>query len=204
MIYAFICTKPSRRCPGKNDMLLPYTVAWLGYASMWLAERVQIVHVGPQCPAGFPPILRHIPIDEADHHKKLAYAMELAEVGDNDICVLPQLTQPIRRPRLLAVVVDAVRRTGRTTITATVSPAQRWRHLRPDGTWTPPTAEGVDTLLDGVLYAWQGLDGLADVFNPAAPHTVISYPAPYIIDIDHPEDIPPALPSMWAETLLKS
>lgn len=204
MIYAVLTTKPSLRLPGKNPLLLPYTLAWLQYASLWCHEPLVIISVGEyKCP-NLPPKIPHIwVVDGMGHYEKLRTAMAAyPEASDDDVCVLPQLTQPCRSKYLLARAVCHCRQSHRTVVTASVMPSQSWRYLDTQGRWRK-ARDGSNLVYDGYLYAWQGAKGLVDVFDPDAPHEVVhTYHRWGLIDIDSPGDIPPALGAIWAETLL--
>lgn len=204
MIFCYICTKSSTRYPGKNDMLLPYTLAWLGYASMYAPEPVTVLSVGPRRPAGLPPDIAHCPVKNGSTHKEaLAAAMSYSGASGEDVCALPQLTQPLRSPLLLREAVQACRATGLTVVTANMMQPTGWRALDDAGRWQSHTDEAAQPVIDGRMYAWRGYEGLDDVFDQGTRHAMLIVNEPWgLVDIDRPADVPPGLPAMWAGSLL--
>lgn len=202
MIYAFICTKESVRFPGKNELLLPYTLAWLGYASMVVRDKVEIVSLGPSRPKDLPIKIRHITIDSPSHKAVIEYGMQAVKACKSDIFILPQLTHPIRRPDLLAKIIEKMPAGECSAVTVTRRPSSAWRIVDPQGRWAAKN-EAPLPLHDGVLYAWRGQAGLDAMFDANSPHIILETDNNWgLVDIDHPSDLPPALPAIWASTLL--
>ncbi len=199
MVIALICTKESRRFPGKNNILLPYTLAWLGMAQLYLpgGEELRIVSAGVKRPESLPRGIMHLSTPAGEpHHECVLRAMCACPHTAETVWVLPQLTQPVRRVQLLSEVVEAGRTYG--------FPASTYTEQRLDG-WRGLGARGQDDVLrysmDGRLYAWQTEEQLAAIFAHRIPAWVNSRDRSGLVDIDAREDMPPGLAGMVSHQL---
>ncbi len=202
MIHVLITVKPSVRFPGKNRRLFHYTAIWLAYEIMNLQEPVQVWTVGArgELPEHLPPTWRHIQTATGTHKGDIEEAMrQIAPNAENDIFVLLQLTQPVRRAGLLANIVDAAFCRG-VAVSASTAEINGWRTLSGEGSWDfnkTPHAK----MIDGACYAWRPRY-LEEVFDPEARHGYVMN-TNGIVDVDYKSDLPAGLAAMWAETLLK-
>lgn len=202
MIHVLLTVKPSLRYPGKNRKLWPFTYKWLLAEAGDTIEPVRLYVVGSadELPAPLPPAVRYLNILTGSHARDVEEAEAQIAPSATDVMVLAQLTQPLRERGLLHRAVDACRRSGRATVTATPEETHAWRELDGNGSWRPQVA--VDApLLDGALYAWpRGRS--CDIFDPRAPHTVVERRRiRLIVDVDEAADVPPALAAAWAELM---
>ncbi len=203
MIYLLVTTHPSRRYPGKNGLLARFTFDWAAAAALHCQEDVKIVHAGPFRPTWLPVKVEHIatPQNSGSHladvlHAETALAPELS-----DVMVLAQLTQPLRHVCLLAEVVEALRRTGRSVITAAAQPSAEWRRTDAAGRWGDKTTARTELHHDGALYAWRP-GRAADIFNREFPHAVVRTGCRWaLVDVDQRGDLPSTLPTLWAHAL---
>lgn len=208
MIHAIITIKPSDRYPGKNAMLREYTACWLAAETMDSTEQVHVWLAGDTegWPVSAVPTKWHNLHVQNDNHHALLQEVEdaLQSIGmlaANDVLVLCQLTQPLRRRGLLADVVRGARALG-AAATYTVAPLDTWRLVHAGG-WEPHA--GCDARWhDGALYAWTP-GHLADAVRPdthcSRRMMICNYHGP-VVDIDRREDVPPALAAQWAELML--
>lgn len=202
MLHVLLTVKPSTRCPGKNRLLWPFTYLWLLAEAAATEEEVRLYLVGEaeEVPP-LPPTVQHLPICHANHRRKVELAEEVISPAADDVLVLAQLTQPLRERGLLRRVVEACRRSGRATVTATAADLPDWRVLTFEGEWSRRTDDVPCHLLDGALYAWQR-GRSCDIFTAAAPHEVVLRTrSSYVVDVDIAADIPPALAAAWAELM---
>lgn len=203
MLHVLLTVKPSRRFPGKNRLLWPYTYLWLLAEAAAMEEAVQLYVVGEagEVPQPLPRGVRYLPIEQESHRRKVALAEEAIAPAADDVLVLAQLTQPLRERGLLSRVAEMCRRSGQATVTATAADTHDWRVLTFEGEWSRRTDDVPCRLLDGALYAWQrGHAG--DIFTAAAPHAVVLRTrSTYVVDVDTPADLPPGLPAAWAELM---
>lgn len=202
MLHVLLTVKPSRRFPGKNRLLWPYTYLWLLAEAAAMEEAVQLYVVGEagEAPQPLPRGVRYLPIEQESHRRKVALAEEAIAPAADDVLVLAQLTQPLRERGLLSRVAEMCRRSGQATVTATAAETGAWRALGAEGAWTQ-TRRPATALMDGALYAWQrGHAG--DIFTATAPHAVVLRTrSTYVVDVDTPADLPPGLPAAWAELM---
>lgn len=200
MVHIFIANKESVRFPGKNAVLLPYTVAWLARAVPLLNEPCRVYCAGEPLP-GIPDSWRYIPAPtKLGHLAVLRAAEKAAAPGKEDVCVLVQLTQPLREAALLSRAVALCRKTAQTVISATEMPEAAWRRLDARGTWAGQKKHCRIPYLDGRIYAW--LPGrVHEIFDCACPHAVVHTVLPFIVDVDMPADWPAELGSMLVKPL---
>ncbi len=203
MIYLLITTHPSRRFPGKNDILARYTLDWAAAAALYCEEEVKIVHVGPEWPVWLPVKVQHVPTarDSGSHLADVLQAEEVLSPALGDVLVLAQLTNPLRRVSLLREVVQEVRRTGRSVITAAVQPSFEWRRTDDAGRWGDKTTACTELHHDGSLYAWSA-GRTHDIFDRSFPHSVVKTGCRWaLVDVDLRGDLPETLPTLWAHSL---
>lgn len=200
MIHVLITVKPSTRCPGKNAELARYTVPWLANELLHTPEEVRVYTVGvrTELPDDLPQSWQHIECATGTHRGDVEYAEAQILPAAWDVLLLVQVTQPLRRRKLLADVAAMARRCG-CAVTACKVRQGDWRTLTTRGSWAD--RKGPYALHhDGALYGW--LPGKAAlIFEPAAEHgVVINYDGP-VVDIDTAADVPPALTAAFAELL---
>lgn len=203
MIYLLVTTHPSRRYPGKNGLLARYTFDWAAAAALHCQDEVKIVHAGPFRPAWLPVKVEHIatPQDSGSHLADVLHAETALAPALSDVMVLAQLTQPLRHVCLLAEVVEELRRTGRSVITAAVQPSAEWRRTDAAGRWGDKTTARTELHHDGTLYAWRP-GRAADIFNREFPHAVVRTGCRWaLVDVDQRGDLPSTLPTLWAHAL---
>lgn len=203
MIYLLITTHPSRRFPGKNARLARYTLDWAGAAALWCREDVTIVHAGPHRPVWLPPKVTHIHTDpeSGSHLADVLHAEEVLAPSAGDVMVLAQLTQPLRSVHLLAEIAEELRRSGRSVITAAAQPSTEWRRTDAAGRWGDKASARIELHHDGTLYAWRP-GRAADIFDREFPHAVLRTGCRWaLVDVDHPDDMPECLPTLWAYAL---
>lgn len=209
MIHVFITVKESERFPGKNRFLAPYTITWLLNESAYIDDEVAVYTVGKrsELPLVLPKKWKHIPTSCEGHLADLEYAESLIQPADGDVCVLLQVTQPIREQYLLASAVDCIKAGNKCCITASVHVEDTWRKIMQDGTWTcKNNSDYKESIfkLNGQLYAWSP-GNVGAIFDPSCPHRIIRTNSSWgIVDIDYKQELPPALSAMWAVTLLDS
>lgn len=203
MIYLLVTTHPSRRYPGKNGLLARFTFDWAAAAALHVQEDVKIVHAGPTRPAWLPVKVEHIatPQDSGSHLADVLHAETALAPALSDVMVLAQLTQPLRHVCLLAEVVEELRRTGRSVITAAAQPSAEWRRTDAAGRWGDKTTARTELHHDGTLYAWRP-GRAADIFNREFPHAVVRTGCRWaLVDVDQRGDLPSTLPTLWAHAL---
>lgn len=209
MIHVFITVKESKRFPGKNRLLAPYTIAWLLNEAAYIDDEVAVYTVGKrsELPLVLPKKWKHIPTACEDHLADLEYAESLIQPSDGDVCVLLQLTQPIREQYLLTRAIDCIKAGNECCITASAHVEDTWRKIVQNGTWDSKNNRDYEESifkLNGQLYAWKP-GNVSAIFDPYCPHKVLRTNSSWgIVDIDYKQDIPPALASMWATVLLDS
>ena len=203
MIYLLVTTHPSRRYPGKNGLLARFTFDWAAAAALHCQEDVKIVHAGPFRPTWLPVKVEHIatPQDSGSHLADVLHAENALAPALSDVMVLAQLTQPLRHVCLLAEVVEELRRTGRSVITAAAQPSAEWRRTDAAGRWGDKTTARTELHHDGTLYAWRP-GRAADIFNREFPHAVVRTGCRWaLVDVDQRGDLPSTLPTLWAHAL---
>lgn len=209
MIHVFITVKESERFPGKNRILAPYTITWLLNESAYIDDEVAVYTVGKrsELPLVLPKKWKHIPTACEDHLADLEHAESVIQPADGDVCVLLQVTQPIREQYLLTRAIDCIKAGNECCITASVHANDTWRKIIQNGAWTcKHTNYYRDSIfkLNGQLYAWKP-GNVGAIFDPACPHKVLRTNSSWgIVDIDYKQELPPALASMWASVLLDS
>lgn len=203
MIHVFVTAHASRRFPGKNRLLAPYSIVWLLNEAAYMEEPVQVYTVGDRAefPFRLPAAWRHVKSRLESHRAALELAEAEAHPAEGDVCALVQLTQPLREHGLLERAVSVVRRGGYAScITASPAPREDWRCLDAQGGFGRKVHEPV-RLADGQLYAWQP-GHVADIFSPEARHGVVITEHRWgVVDINEPGDMPPALAAMAGELL---
>lgn len=203
MIHVLITVKESQRFPGKNRRLAPYTIVWLLNEIAYMEEPVQVYTVGvrSELPLRIPVGWRHIHTHTPGHMKDVQSAEEQIAPAAGDVMVLLQVTQPLREHGMLERAVRLIQDGNDCCVSAAESPKTDWRQLNTDnGNWGTK-AEGTQLLMDGQIYAWKP-GHAADIFNPQARHMVVLSQHRWgTVDVDVPQDIPPALSAMAAELL---
>ena len=202
MVHIFITVKPSTRLPGKNARLAGYTIAWLAMELLYSTEPVRVYTVGArsELPARLPTNWQHIECLTGTHRGDIEQAERAAAPAVGDVCVLVQLTQPLRRCGLLADVVEQTRSHG-CAVTVCNGRQDDWRTILPGGRWKQTKGQRV-ALHDGALYGW--LPGkAAAIFCATAEHGVVINYAGQPVDVDEAADIPCCLAGAWAEMLLR-
>lgn len=209
MITIFITCKDSSRYPGKNNLLAPYTRAWLCQELADIKAPVQVLTCGPLSarPAGLPSTWEHFDTPHGlSQHTLLCLAMQHVQATQGDRFVLAQLTQPLRCRGLLSLFLDALRHAPAGQPAVTVTPrhtSDEWRVILPSGGWvSAPEQPAHELLVDGQLYGWRTYDELANIYSPSSPKaTVLSGQTWGYVDIDYSDDMPPALSAMAASLL---
>lgn len=197
MVHIFTSHKESSRFPGKNAVLLPYTVSWLDRAIPLLGEQSRVYCAGDRL-GGIPKDWKFVPADTSIGHLGVLRAAECAASPvEGDVCVLVQFTQPLREPSLLRRAVELCRGTGKTVVSATEMPDPEWRRMGADGTWSSYKSHDRVLYHDGRIYAWQP-GHVADIFDSSAEHAVVLTSLPFIVDVGDPEDWPVELQSIVA------
>lgn len=201
MVHIFITVKPSTRLPGKNARLAGYTIAWLAMELLYTTEPVRVYTVGArsELPARLPTNWRHIECLTGTHRGDLEQAERAAAPAAGDVCILVQLTQPLRRCGLLADVVEQTRSHG-CAVTVCNGRQDDWRTILPGGRWQQTKGQRV-ALHDGALYGWQP-GKAADIFTPCTPHAVVVNYTGQPVDVDTAGDVPPGLPGAFVNVLL--
>lgn len=187
MIHIFITHKQSERFPNKNETLLPHTVAWLEKAIPLLKEACQVYCAGALI-EGLPASWTYLPLNtNKEHRLVVSEAEQMASPQQGDVCVLTQLTQPLRDTTLLHRAVSLCRESGKTVISATQMPDPTWRRIDAHGSWSSSKKHHRFLFHDGRLYAWQ--PGRShEIFDCNTPHAVVRSEIPFIIDVDTPDD----------------
>lgn len=209
MIHVFITVKESARFPGKNRFLAPYTITWLLNESAYIDDEVAVYTVGrrSELPLVLPKKWKHIPTACKDHRADLEYAESLIRPADGDVCVLLQVTQPIREQYLLTRAVECIKAGNECCITASVHVEDTWRKIIQDGAWAGRnTRDYKESIfkLNGQLYAWKP-GNVGAIFDPSCRHKVLRTNSSWgIVDIDYRQELPPALSAMWADAILDS
>lgn len=185
-------TKSSSRFPGKNKLLWEYTMDYLALQAPELAEEHQVnIHIlGSELTQpikvrsidGCNVMVRTVPNDfsqDITHVLLWWYKNVLPQPGDINIQL--QLTQPLRRPKLLKDTVDKVIETNAPLVKSYVEwQNDSWRNVEGDLKRTCDTVR----LYDGAIYAWTGFpDWIAA--HPAGSVYVKNYTGP-VVDIDYP------------------
>lgn len=204
MIHVLITVKESSRFPGKNHRLAPYTILWLLNEIAYMPDPVRVYTVGKrsELPLRLPEGWQHIPTECGNHKEDVEYAEQQINPQPGDVMVLTQVTQPLREHGVLERGVRCIRTGHHCCVTATECPEDEWRNVNPlDGTWEQKR-NATRLVADGQLYAWA--PGHApDIFNPQTQHMVILTKHRWgTVDINAPEDVPPALSAMATELLL--
>lgn len=166
---------------------------------------MQVYTVGKrsELPLRLPTGWNHIRTTTHNHQADVEYAEKQINPSENDVMVLVQITQPLREHGLLERAMLTIHQGSPCCVTATECASDSWRMMDIDGCWGAQRAEK-GMAMDGQLYAWKP-GHVADVFNPQTRHDVVLTNHRWgIVDVDVFEDIPPALPSMAADLLLKA
>ena len=203
MIHVFITAHASRRFPGKNRLLAPYSIIWLLNEVAYIEEAVQVYTVGDRAefPFRLPAAWLHIKTRVESHKDALEQAEKTATPAPDDVCVLVQLTQPLREHGLLERAVSIMRHGAHPScISVSDAPRNDWRSVDTEGRFGSKTHDAVFAA-DGQLYAWRA-GHVADIFTPDAPHCIVRTEHRWgIVDINERGDIPPALNAMAGELL---
>ncbi len=202
MIHVLITVKPSTRFPGKNARLIGYTITWLAQEILYSKEEVRVYTVGErsELPCVLPPSWQHIQCLTGSHRGDIEFAEKHISPTPDDVLVLAQLTQPLRRFGLLGDVVNLVREYG-SAVTACQARHDEWRKVDSSGSWNPVKG-GRGLLHDGALFGWIA-GNVGDIFSATVPHGVAMNYSGSVVDIDVKEDIPLGLPSAFGELLLR-
>lgn len=203
MIHILITVKKSKRFPGKNRLLAPYTIAWILNETAYMEEQVQVYTVGErsELPLRLPVGWRHIRTACRNHKEDVETAESRIAPNAEDVMLLLQLTQPLREHGLLERAVHCIRAGHECCVSAAELPDNKWRLVDDNGSWSKKEL-GTQLLADGQLYAWRPGHS-ADIFNPQARHMVILSKHRWgLIDIDVADDMPPALDMMVAKLML--
>lgn len=204
MIHILITVKESSRFPEKNRKLAPFTVAWLLQEIAYLSVPVQVYTVGSrsELPLRLPVAWKHIRTNCQDHLSDVIFAEQQIQPSKSDVMILAQVTQPIREHGLLERAFLCIQAGHKCCVTASEKATDNWRVINNHGIWSQKNYN-TQLAIDGQLYAWK--PGYApDIFNPQIEHKIILTRHRWgFIDIDSPDDIPPALTYMAAELLLK-
>jgi hypothetical protein len=209
MIHVFITVKESKRFPGKNRLLAPYTITWLLNEAAYIDDEVAVYTVGKrsELPLVLPKKWKHIPTACEDHLADSEYAESLIQPAADDVCVQLLVTQPIREQYLLSRAIDCIKAGNVCCITASAHVEDAWRKIAQNGTWAGKIKRDYREAIfkiNGQLYAWKP-GNVSAIFDPYCPHKVLRTNSSWgIVDIDYKQDIPPALSSMWASVLLDS
>lgn len=200
MVHVIITVKPSSRFPNKNKILANYTIVWLLTEIAYLKENVNVYTIGyrEELPDKLPTDWKHFEYHNKNHQKVLEYAESVIESKDDDIFILAQLTQPIRRRGLLKDVIESAKQNS--TITACYAPDNNWRIVNKNGGWDNSTKE-YKLFYDRALYGWkQG--NLNSIFDKDYEHSIVINHNQLPIDIDYINDIPIGLNEMFAKIML--
>ena len=203
MIHILITVKESTRFPGKNRKLASYTILWLLKEMAYISETVRVYTVGErsELPLRLPVGWQHISTNGKSHQEDVEYAERQISPAAGDVMVLAQVTQPLREHSLLERVVRCIQSGNTSCVTATERPIDAWRSVNDDGSWKGKIAS-TRLVIDGQLYAWSP-GCAAEIFLHDIHHKVIlTHHRWGVVDVDTPEDIPPALSAMAAELLL--
>lgn len=200
MIFVLIPSKPSKRFPGKNKILFPWTFYWLAreLKTPPQAERVVVATVGVR--AEFPDVLpvdwRHFECATGTHRGDIEFACDCLREqfgrSKDDVFVMLQITQPKRRAGLLWEAIDKARKCG-SVISACETEDQAWRRILDCGNDMAVLSGMPNTqpclIHDGAIYAWTH-GSLAQTFDKVAPHGVVVNYRGAICDVDFPGDMP--------------
>lgn len=192
MIHILITHKESTRFPGKNVLLLPWTIAWLRRAISLLQEPSRVYVAGEYLP-GTPDGWAYIPADTSlGHQAVIEEAERVIAPAPEDALALCQLTQPLREPSLLQRAVAEHRGSGKSVISATSLPSLAWRRIGRKGTWGTTKNEDRELYLDGRVYVWAP-GHVGDIFSPSCSHSVVVSHYPFICDVNYAQDWPGVL-----------
>lgn len=207
-VGVIVCNnRNSRRNPGKNERLYSFTRTWLEkemerYADLYDVEVMELVRPdAPKVwqtetlPGGEWTYSGHQPFEQ--HVREVDYASRLFS-RKMDVLVLAQLSQPVRRPRLLRDVVRAtLARPRQVTETYVLSIDERWREVVAFKAKEHLPARRV-RLLDGALYGWSPRHvPVEDVFSPCLRRNWVCHYEGYPIDIDFPwQEVPGVFTAM--------
>lgn len=199
MVNIFITVKPSKRFPGKNDLLWKYTYLWLLSEKSIIKENVAIYIVGDENEIkNIPNNIKIISVNTGGHLSDILAAESIIQPDKNDVFVLTQLTQPLRENGLLEKIVESARKNN-SAISVTKQQGN-WREVDNNGGWNGNYK--TDKLcIDGALFAWT-TGNAKQIFTPGCKHGLVLNNSP-LIDIDVPDDIPDWLDTAWAKLMLK-
>lgn len=204
MIHVLITVKESKRFPGKNRLLAPFSILWLVNETAYMEETVQVYTVGErtQLPLRLPVGWRHIRTAGESHRADIEYAEGQISPAAEDVMVLVQVTQPLREPGLIDKAARAIREGAESCVSVSEQWDDSWRTVQGAGQWGDKK-EQKRHVIDGQLYAWR--PGYSSrIFTPACNHALISSGQNWgYVDIDTRADLPPGLKSMAADLLLE-
>lgn len=204
MIHVLITVKESKRFPGKNRLLAPFSILWLVNEIAYMEEAVQVYTVGErtQLPLRLPVGWRHIRTAGESHQADVELAEKEIAPTPEDVMVLIQVTQPLREPGLIDKAVRAIREGAECCVSVSEQWDDSWRAVQGSGQWGDKT-EQKRHVVDGQLYAWKS-GHACRIFKPACNHALISSGQNWgYVDIDTRADLPPGLKAMAAELLLE-
>lgn len=204
MIHVLITVKESRRFPGKNRLLAPFSILWLVNEIAYIEEPVQVYTVGErtQLPLRLPVGWRHIRTAGEGHQSDIEFAEKKISPAVDDVLLLVQVTQPLREPGLIDKAVRAIRGGAESCVSVTEQPDDTWRTVLGAGHWGEKTMQRRH-VVDGQIYAWRP-GHVSRIFSSGVNHTLISSAQCWgYVDIDSRGDLPPGLKAMAADLLLE-
>lgn len=196
MINIYITVKHSTRFPGKNKLLFPATQSWLMEELPTLTEPYKIHIVGQVDELeGYLDGFSLVECHTGSHRGDLEYAVEVTQ--PDDVSILIQLTQPVKRRGLLNDVIEHTRAYG-VAITGCVY--EQWRTLDIKGHWGNKDDKTHVVMHDGALYGWMP-GRLGDIFDHDATHAVVINHNGLPVDIDYKEDLLPVYDTIKGDTV---
>ncbi|MBQ5664261.1 MAG: glycosyltransferase family 29 protein [Akkermansia sp.] len=204
MIHVLITVKESKRFPGKNRLLAPFSILWLVNEIAYMEEEVKVYTVGErtQLPLRLPVGWQHIRTEGESHQADIESAENLISPSPEDVMLLVQVTQPLREPGLIDKAVRAIREGADSCVSVTEQREDSWRTVQGAGHWGNKTGQKRH-VVDGQIYAWKP-GHVEKIFSPTASHALISSSQRWgYVDIDERSDIPPGLKAMAADLLLE-
>lgn len=194
-INILICdTKESERFPGKNDLLLDNTINWLldEVQDFSEDENVHIWYIS-RVGSGFNDSFDfnncHIVFSPdnsiSDNHKELLQWFDESYGKQDDVYVLLQLSQPIRRNGMLREAVDKVE-DDNVVLSYTMWGSNAWRVVD-NGTLEHESDrdDDIHRFYDGAIYVWKGNSAKIFDLKRQKKEWVHNYVGP-VCDIDHP------------------
>ena len=204
MIHVLITVKESKRFPGKNRLLAPFSILWLVNEIAYMEEDVKVYTVGErtELPLRLPVGWQHIRTEGESHQADIELAEAQISPAAEDVMVLVQVTQPLREPGLIDKAIRAIHDGAVCCVSVTEQREDSWRTVQGSGNWNNKS-EQKRHVVDGQIYAWK--PGYVEkIFSPTANHALISSSQRWgYVDIDERSDLPPGLKAMAADLLLE-